>query len=170
MKIPTLSAWSTFAIAVSTFVLVLFAAFNFNKFIHNVKLMADSVRQQAESIELQRKDFILTHKPIVFIKSAFTPQIPEERNDPFKHAFGLTNTGKLPARKVRITVVMNQVVGTNIAIDNTWNIPVLENASIYPNSDLVFWIPKTINLGGIPSKAEAIFTITYKGEGIEQGM
>jgi hypothetical protein len=170
MEMSTLSAWSTFAIAVLTFALVLVAAVNFNKFVHNVKLMADSVRQQAESIDLQRKDFILTHKPIVFIKSAFAPKIPEEKNDPFKHAFVLTNTGKLPAREVRITVVINQVVGTNIAIDNTQNIPVLENASIYPSSDLAFWITKAINLGGLPSKAEAIFTITYKGEGIEQVM
>ena len=39
-----------------------------------------------------------------------------------------------------------------------------------PQPSSSFWIPKVINLGGIPSKTEAIFTITYKSEGIEQIM
>lgn len=177
INMNTLTAWSTFAIAVLTFALVLVAAVNFHKFVQNVKLMADSVQQQSnsiklqsDSIELQRKDFLLTHKPIIFIKAVLPPMQQEKKNNPFKHAFILTNSGKLPAREVIITVIFNQVIGTNIAIDNTQNIPILHEATIYPNNDLMFWVGQAINLGGIPTKAEAIFTINYKCEGIDQLM
>jgi hypothetical protein len=163
-----LSDCSTIAMAIFTLALIVLATVNYREFVNNVDLVARSVNQQSESIELQRKDFLLTHKPIVFVKNAYIPIQPEERKDPFRHSFVLTNVGKLPARDVKILVVMNQVVGTNIAIDNTQNIPILENATIYPSSDLMFWIPQVISLGGTPSKAEAIFTILYKCEGIEQ--
>ena len=143
-------------VAIITLVL---AVKNYSKFVQNVELTARNVELTAKNIEL-------THKPIVFIKGTTIPQ--QDTQNPMKHGFVITNTGKLPARDVRADCILNQVAGTNIGIDNTVSFPVLGKATIYPNNDLVFWIPEVIHWSQPVTKAEAIFTIHYRSEAIEK--
>lgn len=57
-----------------------------------------------------------------------------------------------------------------IAIDNSQNIPILEQITLYPGIDLAFWIPENIRIVDVVSKAEIIFIIKYEGQGIEGEM
>ncbi len=146
-----ISAIATSVLCLLTFGILIFAVLNYSKFVKNVELTAKNIE--------------LTHKPIVFIKGTIIPQ--GESQNPMKHGFAITNTGKLPARNARIDCVLNQVAGTSIGIDNTISFPVLGKATIYPNNDLVFWIPETIHWGQPVTKAEATFSIYYTSEAFE---
>ncbi len=124
-----ISAIAALSLCILTLFILIFAALNYSKFVNTVKLTARNTELTAKNIEL-------THKPIVFIKGTIIPQ--DESENPMKHSFVITNTGKLPARCVRTDCILNQVAGTNIGIDNTTSFPILGKATIYPNNDLVF--------------------------------
>jgi hypothetical protein len=63
-KMESLTAWSTFAIAVLTLGIVILAGVNFQKFIENVRLMSNSVKAQSRSIELQNESLKTQSKSI----------------------------------------------------------------------------------------------------------
>jgi len=146
-----IAAITTIVLCIAAIITLILAIKNYSKFVKNVKLTAKNIE--------------LTHKPIMFIKGTIIPQ--ENSENPMKHYFIITNTGKLPARDVRAECILNQVAGTNIGIDNTTSFLVLGKATIYPNSDLVFQIPEMINWGQPVTKAEAIFKIYYKSEAVD---
>ena len=60
----SLTAWSTFALAVMTFGLVILAGVNFHKFVENVRLVADGLKAQGESIKLQSESIKAQAKSI----------------------------------------------------------------------------------------------------------
>jgi len=153
-----ISAIAVSVLCLLTIGILIFAALNYYRFVKNVELTAKNTELTAKNIEL-------THKPIIFIKGTIIPQ--REIKNPMKHSFAITNTGKLPARDVRADCILNQVAGTSIGIDNTTSFPILGKATIYPNNDLVFWIPEAIDWGQPVTKAEAIFTIYYTSEAFE---
>ena len=121
-----------------------------------------------KSLELQKHDLYLTHKPIVFVK--IPPTRSDANSNPLKDTFFLTNTGKLPAKNVAVSVIINQVIGGMILIDNSQIIPILEQITLYPGVNLAFWIPEAIRMGGDVSKTEINFIIKYEGQGIEGEM
>jgi hypothetical protein len=132
-----------------------YAAKNYETLVKNTELTAKNTELTARNIEL-------THKPIVYIKGTLAPQ--DDTENPMKYGFIITNTGQLPAREVRVTCILNQVAGTNIGIDNAVSFPVLGKATIYPNNDLVFWIPEAIKWGQLVTKADATFSVYYSSE------
>ena len=171
----TVMTWSTFALAVLTFAILLIAIINYHKFVQNVDLIRQSIEKQTKalqlqsnSVTLQEKNIYLTHKPIVFVK--IPPTRSDANSNPLKDTFFLTNTGKLPAKNVAVSIIINQVVGGMIGIDNSQDIPILEQITLYPGVDLAFWIQEKIRIGGDVSKAEIIFIIKYEGQGIEGEM
>jgi hypothetical protein len=117
-----ISAIVTIMLCIAAIITLAFAIKNYSKFVENVKLTAQNTELTAKNIEL-------THKPVVFIKGTIVPQ--EDSENPMKHYFIITNTGKLPARDVRAECILNQVAGTNIGIDNTTSFTVLGKATIY---------------------------------------
>ncbi|MFC2033548.1 hypothetical protein ACFLUB_03410 [Chloroflexota bacterium] len=158
-KTVDIAVIATCLLCIAGIITLFFVIKNYSKFVENVALTAQNTELTAKNIEL-------THKPIVFIKGTIVPQ--EDSENPMKHYFVITNTGKLPARDVRAECILNQVAGTNIGIDNTTSFPVLGKATIYPNSDLVFQIPEMISWGQPITKSEAIFTIYYKSEAVDR--
>ena len=171
----TVMTWSTFALAVLTFAILLIAIINYHKFVQNVDLIRQSIEKQitalqlqSDSVALQAKNIHLTHKPVVFVK--IPPTRSDANSNPLKDTFLLTNTGKLPAKNVAVSAIINKVVGKMIAIDNSQDIPILEQITLYPGVDLTFWIPEKIRIGDDVSKAEITFRIKYEGQGIEGEM
>ena len=163
-----LLTFSTLALACLTMGILIVACVNYTKFVKNVELVADGIDKQNKSLQLQKQDLYLTHKPIVFV--TIPPTSSDSNSNPLKDTFLLTNTGKLPAKNVAVLAIINQVVGKMIAIDNSQNIPILEQITLYPGVDLAFWIQEKIRIGGDVSKAEIIFIIKYEGQGIEGEM
>lgn len=125
-----------------------------------------------QSVELTAKNIELTHKPVVFIKETISPQNEADRKNPFNHRFVLTNTGKLPARDVKITASILYMISSEISVQQTQDIQLLEQATLYPNSELLFWFKNIIIISEsgaeIPNKVEATFTILYSGEGLKE--
>jgi len=177
-----LTAYSTLALAVLTLALVILAAVNFQKFIENVSLVAQglekqansinlqaqSLKAQAESIDLQSKDILLNYKPVVFIKEVVLLANAQDTSDPYKYAFVLTNSGKLPARNVEVSVTANSASGTNSDLGLIHTI--IDKASIYPGADLIFHVPRMIIRGDKIDKAQFQFRIRYMGDGLPQQM
>lgn len=213
-----LTAFSTLIIAIFTVALVILAGANFKKFVENVRLIADSVsaqneslkaqtksidlqseslksqtksidlqatgikeqirsielqadslKAQAKALELQNKDIYLNYRPVVYIKGTIPPPPSTDPPDPYKYAFVLTNSGKLAARNVKITIVENISANNITVINSRQPVGILNKASIFPGSDLVFWVGKFISSPN-PTKnsIEINFLIKYKGEGIDQ--
>jgi hypothetical protein len=132
-----------------------------------IELQAHSLKIQANSVDLQNKDIRLNYKPVVFIKGVLAPQTPKDSEDPYKYGFILTNSGKLPARDVKVIFKTSFITDNITAIDNFQPNLILENASLYPDSDLVIWVPPFIeNLTNL-KKLEINFIIIYKGDGLE---
>ena len=213
-----LIAWSTFALAVLTFALVIVAAVNFHKFIENVRLMASSIKlqsdslkaqsrsidlqaegitaqtksldlqaqaireqtksidlqaeslkAQAESVQLQSKDILLNYKPVVFIKGVIPPASPQAARDPYNCAFILTNSGKLPAREIRIAVVQDVIAGNEaggvLRVNNgLWPSFILQSASVFPGSELYLRVPPFAQGYTKFEKVQLTFSIFYKGD------
>jgi len=171
----TLLTLSTLALAGLTLIIVILAFANYTKFVENVDLIRQSIEKQttalqlqSNSVTLQSKNIYLTHKPVVFVK--ILPTRSDANSNPLKDTFFLTNTGKLPAKNVAVLVIINQIVGGMIGIDNSQPIPILEQITLYPGVNLAFWIPEAIRIGGDVSKAEINFIIKYEGQGIEGEM
>ena len=171
----TLLTLSTLALAGLTLIIVILAFANYTKFVENVDLIRQSIEKQttalqlqSNSVTLQSKNIYLTHKPVVFVK--IPPTRSDANSNPLKDTFFLTNTGKLPAKNVAVLVIINQIVGGMIGIDNSQPIPILEQITLYPGVNLAFWIPEAIRIGGDVSKAEINFIIKYEGQGIEGEM
>lgn len=164
-RMDILLTFSTLVLACITMGILIVACVNYIKFVENVKLVADGIDKQNKSLQLQKQDLYLTHKPIVFV--TIPPTRSNADSNPLKDTFLLTNTGKLPAKNVAVSVTINQVVGEMILIDNSQIIPILEQITLYPGVDLAFWIPEAIRIGGDVSKTEINFIIKYEGQGIE---
>jgi len=110
------------------------------------------------------------YDPIVLIKSD-TPPSPNEALDPYKHFFVLTNSGKSPARNVRIIVYESSGNGipsndkmTAFGHNATQQVERLNGVSIYQGNDMPFQIPSTHMTGN--KYIEVTFIITYKVDGI----
>jgi len=128
----------------------------------------ESLKMNRESLELQKHDLYLTHKPIVFVK--IPPTRPDANSNPLKDTFFLTNTGKLPAKNVTVSIIIDKVVGGMAVFDNLQaGTPMLEQTTLYPGDDL-FLVQDMISIGGDVSKAQITFIIKYKGQGIEGEM
>lgn len=119
----TVMTWSTFALAVLTFAILLIAIINYHKFVQNVDLIRQSIEKQAtalqlqsNSVALQEKNLYLTHKPVVFVK--IPPTSSDANSNPLKDTFFLTNTGKLPAKNVTVSIIIDKVVGGMAVFDN----------------------------------------------------
>jgi hypothetical protein len=105
--------------------------------------------------------------PAVFIQDIIIPTNKFAGN-PLYHFFIVTNSGKLPARNVKIVISMDLLdKNNNLAINVVQNIPILDGASIYPNSNITMWIPDAIKLGTKILKAQTVFNITYEGDTFE---
>ena len=134
----------------------------------NVPVAQESNNITRGSLELQKHDLYLTHKPIVFV--TIPPTRSDANSDPLKDTFFLTNTGKLPAKNVSVSIIIDKIVGGMIMIDNSQIIPILEQVTLYPDVNLAFWIPEAIRIGGDIPKAQITFIIKYEGQGIEGEM
>jgi hypothetical protein len=173
------TTWPEALAAISTAVLVIVASLNVYKFIENVnsvakslekqvdsiKLQADSVINQTESIKLQNKDILLNYKPVVFIKEVIPPKDKSDISDLSKYRLLLTNSGKLPARNVEISVRV-------VMVDNNDNftsgsIPVLDKATIYPDTYITFSIPNILDHYDNINKGELYFKLEYGGDGLD---
>jgi len=171
----TVMTWSTFALAVLTFAILLIAIINYHKFVQNVDLIRQSIEKQAtalqlqsNSVALQEKNIYLTHKPVVFVK--IPPTRSDANSNPLKDTFFLTNTGKLPAKNVTVSIIIDKVVGGMAVFDNLQvGTPMLEKTTLYPGDDL-FLVQDRISIGGDVSKAQITFIIKYEGQGIEGEM
>jgi len=121
-----------------------------------------------DSLELQKEDLCLTHKPVVFVK--IPPTRPDANSNPLKDTFFLTNTGKLPAKNVTVSIIIDKVVGGMAVFDNLQaGTPMLEQTTLYPGDDL-FLVQDMFSIGGDVSKAQITFIIKYEGQGIEREM
>jgi len=69
-----------------------------------------------KSLELQKHDLYLTHRPVVFVK--IPPTSSDANSNPLKDTFFLTNTGKLPAKNVTVSIIIDKVVGGMAVFDN----------------------------------------------------
>ena len=136
--------------------------------IRSIDLQSKSLEAQTEAINLQSKDILLNYKPVIFIKEVLPPIDVADISDPFKYTFVLTNSGKLPARNVQVSVTVNLSSGTNIALNNV--IPIMQKASIYPGTYLMFQVPEMIRLGDKIDRLEIQFRILYMGDGFAQQM
>jgi len=82
--------------------------------------------------------------------------------DPFKHRFIATNSGKLPARNVKISVSSNFIdEKNNMKIDSTITGFAIEDGTVFPKTKLSFWIPQIVKTNNKIIKAEVTFTIDY---------
>jgi hypothetical protein len=115
-RMDTLLSISTFVLACLTVGILIFACVNYIKFVENVKLVADGIDKQNKSLQLQKQDLYLTHRPVVFVK--ILPTSSDANSNPLKDTFFLTNTGKLPAKNVTVSIIINKVVGGMTVIDN----------------------------------------------------
>ena len=52
----------------------------------------------------------------------------------------------------------------NICTNFTQNFPLLQGASVYPETDIAVWIPEKIKTSSRILKAQALFSIEYSGE------
>ena len=105
--------------------------------------------------------------PVVFIKDIIIPTNKYASN-PLNHFFVVTNSGKLPARNVKIVISMDLLdENNNLAINVLQSIPILDGASIYPNSNITMWIPEAIKFSTKILKAQTVFDITYEGDSFE---
>ena len=164
----TLQAYSTLALAGITIVILIVACANYTKFVKNVELVADGIDKQNKSLQLQKQDLYLTHRPIVFVKTP--PTNSDANSNPLKDTFLLTNTGKLPAKNVTVSIIIDKVVGGMEVFDNLQvGTPMLEQTTLYPGDDL-FLVQDMISIGGDVSKAQITFIIKYEGQGIEGEM
>ncbi|HEY3276708.1 MAG TPA: hypothetical protein VGJ94_08815 [Syntrophorhabdaceae bacterium] len=194
-----ITAISTLALALLTFWLVLVAQNNLTKFIENVNLIhktieqqnkaleqqAEGLKQQAKSIrlqaeglnkqayaiDLQSKDILLNYKPVIFIKEVHRRvDVDTDAPDPLEYTFVLTNSGKLPARDVRVFAVINGIDADSKRF--RMRSTIMHNASIFPDTAM------ELNIGNMQVpwvyqglfKGECIFKITYRGEGLPQEM
>ena len=169
---------STIALAILTFIILIVAITNYKKFVENVNLFSEGVKLQAASlsnqskiIDLQAKNLWLTHKPVVFIEDTIPPQHEVDKMDPLKHRFIVTNSGKLPARNVNITVSYNFLdEKNNKMIDSTITGLAIDDATVFPNTKLSFWIPRVVRTDNKIVKAEATFTIEYMDDEKTRGI
>jgi hypothetical protein len=112
-------------------------------------------------VGLQSKDILLNYKPVVFIKEVVQPADPRAMS---AYKFILTNSGKLTARNVKVSVSAN-IVGKPVVTD--YHSILVQKASIYPGTDLIFQMNSVVSR---VDKAQYRFRISYTADGLPQDM
>jgi hypothetical protein len=136
-----------------------------------IKEQIKSVKAQSKALELQKRDIYFNYKPVVYIKTDTIPTSSDK--NPYDYDFVLTNSGKLPARKVRITVYKSFRDNSGIiklsATETPTKLLLLDQATVYPGSSLTFWLPKT-KTGSDNCFIELKFNVTYSWDGMNNEM
>jgi hypothetical protein len=126
-------------------------------------VLSSEVMRQADQVLRNQ----VAMPPVVFIKDIIIPT-NKYAGDPLSHFFVVTNSGKLPARNVKIVISMDLLdENNNLAINVVQSISILDGASIYPDSNITMWIPKAIRFGSKILETQTVFDITYEGDSFE---
>jgi len=128
----------------------------------NIEQSKIALKQNTEIILISRRNFELTHKPVVHIM----PLIDSSKSikNPFKNGFLVINDGKLPATEVYIFYLYSlQVEKRFPALLNMGENSLLNGIKLYHKTRIVVFSDKIIvNIGDSVSKAEIFFCLLKK--------
>lgn len=160
-KTELLVNWASILLCASTIILVIYAS--------------QQIRIESKTLEHIKTNVKLTHKPVLFVKNSVPPQDENEIKDAKKHWFVITNSGRTPARNVRVKVRLDDVYGgekLKIRGITIAEFTLIESTVVYPGQEIFFkisdeYIPLPLQNVGSWQKALISIILSYQGEDIE---
>lgn len=157
----TVANWASTVLCIATILLVIYGW--------------KQIQIERKTLKEIKTNITLTHKPVVFLKTTVPPQDKEKVKDGRAHWFVITNSGRLPAKNLKVSVGLDDVYGSKYVDVRGLQIKefaLIELASVYPNQEIYFrisdsYLPSPVQNIGAWKKALIDIDLQYEGEGLK---